>query len=380
MNRYASIILSVSVCSLLCLGLVMLFSAQQLPKNDADVGKQLMWLGVGSVGCWVLAIVDYRTWQAWTWPVFCVALFLLGLCFAPGIGVTINGATRWVRLKVIGVNLQVQPSELAKLAGIIVMAGWYSRYREQAGTALYGFLFPGMIAFMLVALIAIEVDIGSATLLSVAVAIIMLMAGVKFRWLMLGVIGAIGAIVGAVYTIPERMNRFLAFLDLEKHAQTDGWQQIKSLQALGVGGWNGVGLGKAISEVGRLPFLENDFIFPMIGGDLGLQFSLLVVFAFVLIMVAGVTIALHAPDRFGMLLGVGIVGLIVFQAIIHIAVTTGSMPNTGLPLPFVSQGGSNLVVCLAGIGLLLSIHRRAWMEPEFVQPQLRMNLRITPRV
>jgi cell division protein FtsW len=197
---------------------------------------------------------------------------------------------------------------------------------------------------------------------------------------MLGVIGAIGAIVGAVYTIPERMNRFLAFLDLEKHAQTDGWQQIKSLQALGVGGWNGVGLGKAISEVGRLPFLENDFIFPMIGGDLGLQFSLLVVFAFVLIMVAGVTIALHAPDRFGMLLGVGIVGLIVFQAIIHIAVTTGSMPNTGLPLPFVSQGGSNLVVCLAGIGLLLSIHRRAWMEPEFVQPQLRMNLRITPRV
>ena len=358
----------------------MLFSAQQIPGNDANVNKQLMWLGVGGIACWILAMVDYRVWTRVAWPCFAVAIVLLGLCFMPGIELEINGAKRWLSLEAIGLDVSFQPSELAKLAGIVLLAYWYSRYRDQAGTALYGFFIPGCAALVLVGLIAIEVDMGSATLLSVAVAIIMLMAGVKFRWLVLGMAGGIGAIVMGVRMIPERMNRYAAFLDLEAHAKSYGWQQMKAMQALGLGGWDGVGLGKVIGQIRTLPFLENDFIFPMIGGDLGLQFSLLVVFAYVLIMVAGVTIALNAPDRFGMLLGVGIVGLIVFQAIIHIAVTTGSMPNTGLPLPFVSQGGTNLVMCLAGTGLLLSIHRRAWMEPEFVAPQLRMNLRITPRV
>ena len=147
-----------------------------------------------------------------------------------------------------------------------------------------------------------------------------------------------------------------------------------------MGGWDGVGLGNVISYVKKLPYMESDFIFPVIGGELGLQVSLLVVLAYVVIMVSGVLISLNASDRFGMLLGCGLSGLIVIQAIIHMAVTTAVMPNTGLPLPFVSQGGSNIVSCFACIGLLLSIHRQAWLKPEFTEPRLKANLRITPRL
>ncbi len=374
MSRYPSIILITTVSALIALGLVTLFSAEQVSES-ASFERHLRWVGIGLIGCYILTMIDYRRWQVWAWPVFWIAAFLLLLCFAPGIGREINGASRW-----INVGMPFQPSELAKLAGILFLAAWYTNHADKAGTPIVGFLLPGLCVTILVGLIAAEVDIGAATLLGVVTGIVMLMAGVRYYWLFLGVAGSLVAVAGAIEFLPERTARFVAFLEPEKYAQGDAWQQLKSLQALGVGGWDGVGLGNVIHHVKRLPYMESDFIFPVIGGEFGLQVSLLVVLAYVLIMVSGIIIALNAPDRFGMLLGSGVVGMMVIQAIIHIAVTTMVMPNTGLPLPFVSQGGTNLIVCFACVGLLLSIHRQAWREPEFVAPQLKAHLRITPRL
>ncbi len=375
MNRYASVVLILTVGALLALGLVTLFSAEQVSRH-ANFENHLLWATMGVAVCWGVTLVDYRHWEMWAWPLFWVAAILLLLCYAPGIGVKIQGARRWINL-----GYQFQPSELAKIACIVFLAAWYNKYAQQAGTTLFGFILPGAFVSILVGLIAGEVDIGAATLLGIATAIVMLMAGVRFRWLILGVVGACGAIASGIYLIPERMGRLLAFLDLEKHANGDGWQQIKSKLAFSVGGWEGVGLGNVMDHVKRLPYLESDFIFPVIGGEFGLQVSLLVVLAYVVIMVTGVIISLHAPDRFGMLLGCGVVGIMVIQAIIHMAVTTAVMPNTGLPLPFVSQGGTNLIVCFVGVGLLLSIHRQAWLKHDFVAPQLaKANVRITPRL
>ncbi|MFT5189586.1 MAG: cell division protein FtsW [Verrucomicrobiales bacterium] len=375
MSRYASIILIVTIGALLALGLVTLFSAEQVSLSHANFEGHLGWAAIGIVGCYILTMIDYRRWQIWAWPFFWVAAFLLLLCFAPGIGQESNGATRWIK-----VGYRFQPSELAKLAGVLFLAAWYAKHADRAGTTWFGFFLPGLSVSILVALIAAEVDIGAATLLGAVTGIIMLMAGVRFRWLILGVVGAFSAIASGIYLLPERTSRFMAFLNPELHAKGDFWQQGKGLEAFGVGGWDGVGLGNVIQYVKRLPYMESDFIFPVIGGEFGLQVSLLVVLAYVTILIAGIIISLNAPDRFGTLLGSGLVGMIVIQAIIHMAVTTAVMPNTGLPLPFVSQGGTNLIVCFACIGLLLSIHRQAWSEPQFVAPQLKANLRITPRL
>ncbi len=374
MNRYVSLVLVAAVGALVALGLITLFSAEQVSKT-ANFGKHLTWVLLGLVGCYSLTMIDYRRWEAFAWWGFGIAAILLALCYAPGIGHEYNGARRWIKI-----GYKFQPSEVAKLAGILFLAAWYTKWHDRAGTTWFGFVLPGLCMTVLVALVAGEVDIGASTLLGVVTAIVMLMAGVRFRWLILGVVGAVGAVAFAVKSLPERTGRFLAFMDPVKHADGDFWQQGKGLLAFGVGGWDGVGIGNIMHYVKRLPFLESDFIFPVIGGEFGLQVSLLVVLAYVVIMVAGVLISLNAPDRFGMLLGCGVSGMMVIQAIIHMAVTTAIMPNTGLPLPFVSQGGTNLIACFACVGLLLSIHRQSWLEPDYVAPELKANLRITPRL
>jgi cell division protein FtsW len=180
-------------------------------------------------------------------------------------------------------------------------------------------------------------------------------------------------------TIPERLARLLAFLNLEGSKEGAGLQQMQALVAWGSGGMEGVGLGNGRQKMLYLPYAHTDFIFPMIGEELGLRFSLLVVFLFVVIIVCGMMIALHAKDRFGLLLGCGIVSLIGLQAAVNIGVTTALLPNKGLALPLVSYGGSNLVATLFGIGILLSIYRRGVIEP-VKKKRKTMEVRTTPRI
>jgi cell division protein FtsW len=192
-------------------------------------------------------------------------------------------------------------------------------------------------------------------------------------------LSGVGGILFVATTMPERMGRLVAFMNPEKFKEDAGLQQMQALIAWGSGGIEGLGLGQGRQKMLYLPYAHTDFIFPMIGEELGLRISLLVVFLFVVIIVCGMMIALHAKDRAGLLLGSGIVSLLALQAAVNIGVTTSLLPNKGLPLPFISYGGSNLATCLFGVGVLLSIYRRGVLEPVNTK-RATMQVRTTPRI
>jgi cell division protein FtsW len=204
-------------------------------------------------------------------------------------------------------------------------------------------------------------------------------AGVNPIWLGLVSFTGLGGILLLATQMSERMARLAAFLDPQRFKQDAGLQQMQALIAWGSGGMEGLGLGNGRQKMLYLPYAHTDFIFPIIGEELGLRVSLLVVFLFVLIIVCGMMIALHAKDRFGLLVGCGIVSLLALQAAVNIGVATSLLPNKGLPLPFISYGGSNLVACLFGVGLLLNIYRQGVLEPVRGRATA-MQVRMTPRI
>src|SRR5947207_14872813 len=271
----------------------------------------------------------------------------------------LNGSRRWVGLG----QLTFQPSELAKLTAIFFLAAWFSRYEKAGNNVTYGFLVPLAIISLLAGLILGEVDLGTTALLGTTAFVVMFVAGANPLWL--GIISFIGlsAIAVVATQISERMGRLSAFLHPQNFKEDAGLQQMQALIAWGSGGMEGLGLGNGRQKMLYLPYAHTDFIFPMIGEELGLRMSLLVVFLFVVVVVCGMMIALHAKDRFGLLLGCGVVSLIGLQAAVNMGVTTSLLPNKGLSLPFLSYGGSHLVECPFGVGLLLNIYRQGILEP-----------------
>jgi len=190
-------------------------------------------------------------------------------------------------------------------------------------------------------------------------------------------------IAGTLYLgfhMKDRMGRMMAFMDLEKYKETYGLQQWQALMAFGSGGVHGLGLGNGVEKFNYLPFAHTDFIFPMIGEELGLCATLGVVFCYVMIIVFGTVISIQARDRFGMLFGFGVVVMLALQAALNIGVTTSLLPNKGLPLPFISYGGSNLVFCLLGVGILINIYRQGMNEGRNIVMHRRLAARITPRM
>jgi cell division protein FtsW len=192
-------------------------------------------------------------------------------------------------------------------------------------------------------------------------------------------VAGLGGILFIATQMSERMSRLAAFVDPERFKDDAGLQQMQALIAWGSGGMEGLGLGNGRQKMLYLPYAHTDFIFPMIGEELGLRISLLVVFLFVVIIVCGLMIALHAKDRHGLLLGCGIVSLLGLQAAVNIGVTTSLLPNKGLPLPFISYGGSNLAACLFGIGVLVNIYRQGILEPPPVK-RATMNSKLALRI
>lgn len=365
MRRRTGYILIFSMVSLLVIGIVMLFSTAAFAQDSRGdmyyfVKRQLMWLVIGGTALVGAATVDYRVWARW-WPwVYGLAVVLLVLCFVPPVGMKINGAWRWINLGFA----TFQPSELGKVAVILALAWWYQKNEETAAQFWRGFAAPLAIAGLIMGLIVLEVDLGATALIGSTALAMMFVAGAGLRWLIPLLCVGLGGLVAAVFHIEERMGRLLAFLDPEKYKLTEGLQQWQALLAFGAGGVDGVGLGSGRQKMLYLPYAHTDFIFPMIGEELGLRFTLLTVFCFLLILLAGVLIAMNARDRFGMLLGFGITIIITLQASINIGVTTSLLPNKGMPLPFISYGGSNLAVSMLLIGILLNIHRQGRREPK----------------
>ena len=358
MQRSSIYLLLISAVGLVALGVVMLFSTSAFAQDSHGdiyyfVKRQGFWIVIGSGACVVGALVDYHRWRDW-WPyLYGLSAFLLLLCFVPHVGMRINGASRWINLHIA----TFQPSEVAKIAAVFFLAWWFSREGTAPRRLLHGLIIPMAALSVLLALIAGEVDLGTTALIGASAIGICFVAGANKGFL--GALGALGiaGILGVAMLIPERYARLTSFLHPENEKLGKGLQQWNAMIAFGSGGFEGLGLGNGRQKLLYLPEAHTDFIFPMIGEELGLRFTWLVVFGFIMIILCGGLIAANAKDRFGKLLAMGILLLISLQAAVNIGMTTSLLPNKGMPLPFISYGGSNLAVSLFMVGILVNIHR-----------------------
>ena len=356
--KLASTTLVFVVSALLALGLVMLYSATMFHRSGGFLGSQLLWCCIGLVVCLGAAMADYQLLKKISAPALVLALLLLVAVMLPGIGLERNGARRWLQLP----GTTFQPSEFAKLAVIIALAHYCERKGRRMGTFRYGLLIPGLVLALFLGLIFIEPDWGATALLATVCGLMLFLAGTKLRFMVPPVIvlGAAGGFLLSQNTL--RLNRIMSWLDPEGTKQGVGYQAWQSLIALGSGGTTGLGLGNGRQKLGFVPENQTDFIFSVIGEELGLVATMGIVVAFVLFVVCGAYIAMRSRDFFGFLLASGMTLLISLQGFINIGVVTSTLPNKGLPLPFISRGGTNLVVMLFCVGVLLSVARFASRE------------------
>jgi cell division protein FtsW len=353
--RVAVTILAFCVASLLALGLVMLYSSSMTQVGAHYLMMQLIWCVFGFGLCVTAASLDYQLFKKYAWPFFIFALLLLALVLEKHLGSVRGNARRWFSFH--GVSLQ--PSELGKLALIIVLAWYGDRFQRRMPTFKWGVLLPILIIAAELVLIFREPDWGTTFLLAAVGGGMLVLAGTQWKFF---IPPALAVVTGAVFMLlhnPMRMKRIFSWLHPEETKTGVGMQAYQAMIALGSGGWSGLGLGNGRQKLGWVSEHHTDFIFSIIGEELGLVATLLVIVAFVVIALCGIYIALHAKDMFGTLLAAGITLLISLQAAINIGVVTSALPNKGLALPFISYGGSSLVVMLACVGILLSVARQA---------------------
>ena len=360
--KVAVTILTFCVFALLALGMVMLYSSSMESwdrKAHTEIGAhyllmQLIWCALGLVLCITAALLDCRLLKKFAWPLLAFTLLLLVLVVVPHIGKRINGASRWFSFH--GVSLQ--PSEFAKIALILALAWYGEHFQRQMHTLKRGIVFPGLFIGLTLGLIFVEPDVGNALLLAAVSCVMLLIAGIRWKYFLPPVLIGIIAVSAFIYKNPMRSERIYSWLHLEETRHDKGLQAYQARLALGSGGWTGLGLGNGRQKLGWVPEHHTDFILAIIGEELGLIATLLIVAAFVAIVTCGIYIARHARDTFSTLLATGITFLIGLQAMINIAVVTNTFPNKGLPLPFISYGGSNLLAMLICVGLLLNVARR----------------------
>jgi cell division protein FtsW len=355
------VVLLAVVAVLDIIGLVMVLSAssvQALRSNGSAwqyFAKQLLWVTLGAVVMVCLMRVDYRRWRAVAKPMLVMSIGLLVLVLIPGVGINVSGSTRWLGLG----GWRIQPSELAKFGVLLYCAELLSRRTGKMGDWRMSIV-PVTIAFGSAAvLVMAQPDMGTTLVIACITFTLLWVAGARLSHMTAMLAG--GALTAFVVALaePYRRARMLSFLDPWKDAANTGYQAAQGLVALGEGRWFGLGLGASRAKWGFLPNAHTDFIFAILGEELGLIGALLVVGLFVTFAVLGVRAALRAPDRFGTLLAAGITSWIVGQAFINIGAVIGLLPITGVPLPFVSFGGSALVITMGAVGILLNVARQA---------------------
>ncbi len=342
------------VAALLALGMVMLYSSSM---GMAQVGThylamQLVWCVLGLAAAVATTLVDYRQLKRIWWVPLGIAVLMLALVLFTG---KVNGARRWFKFG----GMSLQPSEFAKVALIIALAWYGEHFQRQMPQWKRGILIPGLLIGLTVGLIFKEPDVGNALVLASVSGTLLLIAGIRLKYFLPPVLAVAVGVGVFIYHNPMRSERIYSWLHLEETRRDKGRQAYEAMVALGSGGLTGKGLGDGRQKLGFVPFHHTDFIFSIIGEELGLVATALVVVAFIAIVFCGTYIAMNARDTFGLLLGTGITFLIGLQAFINIGVVTSALPNKGLPLPFISYGGSNLLAMLASVGLLLNIARQA---------------------
>jgi cell division protein FtsW len=350
-----------AVLSLVSLGLVMVYSASAVMAQDKlgdslyFLNRQLMAAGMGVVAMAVGMKVGWRRLARLAYPLLLVTLVLLVLVLIPGIGTTAGGARRWIRFPGFG----LQPAEVAKFAWVVYLSYSLAKKREKVATFSVGFLPHLLLCGLLVGLCMLQPDFGSSVLLVFLLFALLFAAGTKVSYLVGSVLLALPLAYAAVATSPYRMKRVLAFLDPWAHRHDIGYQVAESLMSIGSGGLTGLGLGDGRQKLFFLPEAHTDFIFAIIGEELGLIGVVLLVSLYAIVIWRGIRASLAAPETFGTYLGLGITSIIAFQATVNMCVAMGLLPTKGLTLPFVSYGGTSLVVLMGAAGVLLSLSASA---------------------
>jgi cell division protein FtsW len=385
MARRSSFFLLLSVTLLVILGFTMLASTCYFMEKGGGEGyfnlrKQAFWFGVSLIAMLGLAWTDYNHWAKYWKYAFGGGLLVLLLCLIPGIGVEVNGSRRWMGASLGGIDLRVQPSEFAKILLLVALSAWYGMPEVDPRSTRKGFLIPaGMLAAFVLS-IGMEEDLGNGSLTALLGISIMFVAGVRLRWLVLMGTSALSLLAAGIAYFPNRFERVWILSDLEKYKDGLGLQQWISLLAFGSGGIEGRHLGEGRMKLSYLPEAHTDFIFPMVGEELGLWGTAGTVLLFALIVAAGMCIAAYAPNRYGKLLGFGLTTLLGCEALLNMGVTTALLPNKGLPLPFVSYGGSSLLAAFIAVGILVNIHRQGVHITRGQLPVIRRNSRWTPQI
>lgn len=354
------IIISLLVGVLVIFGCIMVYSASFYSANY-NYGnkyfflfKQLLGVVLGVFAMIALTFIDYHLLNKYKWFVVGGTFLLLALVFVPGLGMESYGAKRWVSL----LGFSIQPSEIAKFALVIFTAGYMSDHHDKVKT------FKGLLPVLIVGglmciLIMLEPSMSVTMCIAFVTLFMLIIGGMSKKHTLMFSIPA-GAMVPLLIVLePYRLKRLLAFIDPWASPQGEGFQLIQSLYSLGDGGWFGVGLFNSRQKYLFLPFAESDFILSIIGEEIGFVGTTLLMAVFFLLVYRLIKIALSAKDRFGAMLVSGVAFIIAVQTLLNIAVVTGSIPPTGLPLPFISSGGTSVMVFMAGIGICLNVLRQS---------------------
>ena len=363
-TNWVSVYLIAMALGLTTLGLVMLFSAGVVKEAHSLLTKQLIWLALSvAIGMYV-SFMNLQWLRSVTWWVFGFCVLALILTLIPGIGVKVNGAQRWIGMG----PLRVQPSEFAKIGLVLAMAAFFSSHQREIKSFVKGFLLPSIIIASICGLIILQPDFGTCFLCGAVAATLMFQSGTSLKWLLPIALLAVTAFSVLVYFDPVRIRRVTSFLDVEANANDSAYQLWQGMLAFGVGGLDGVGLGMGRQQMHFLPEAHTDFIFPVIGEELGLICTMSIVLCFLVLFVVVCWRLRVAPKLYEYLLAMGSLLFICLQAIINMGVVTGSMPTKGMSLPFISYGGSNLMVTFVFLGIIINVFRK-WDNPRTYNPR-----------
>jgi cell division protein FtsW len=348
------------VVGLTFLGLVILFSASQSMHEDPTVllRKQLIWLVLATVAGGIAMMVNLEALREYAYWLAAGSILLLALVLIPGIGVEVNGARRWMDFGF----MRLQVSEIGKLGLIFSMAHYLATHRRDFNLKLKGCFYPCVLLAIFCGLIILEPDYGTAFLCGAVGGCLMFLAGVRLKFLVPTVFAALSLFSVAVYLDPVRLRRITSFLDVEGNRSDSAYQLWQGILAFGAGGIHGVGLGSGRQQMSFLPEAHTDFIFAIVGEELGFLFTSGVVLLFMTLFFVGVLQLKRAPNLYQYLLVMGALLFVTFQALINIGVVTGCLPTKGMSLPFISYGGSNLVFMFVLTGIILNGFR-SWELP-----------------
>lgn len=344
---------------LICIGVLMVYSSsifvayQEYGSQNYVVTREIVWAILGFAALGITANIDYHRWERFSLVFLAFALLSLAAVLVPHVGTMSNGARRWISL---GAGITIEPSEVAKLALILYMASWLTKKGERVRDFQACFVPFSLIVGLAALLIVREPDLGTAIVVATTMIALLFVAGANLFHLVAASVGAGFVAYVLAHSSRYRYDRLTAFIDPWKDASGVGYHTVQALLALGSGGVFGDGLGNSTQKF-VLPAAQTDSILAVLGEEWGLMGTVAVLGLFLLLAYRGVRISLNAPDGYGRLLAAGITAWISIQALLNVAVITSSVPFTGVPLPFISYGGTSLIVSMAGIGILLNVSR-----------------------